>query len=186
MCGISTNGSRRDNLCSKSTNGNVDVSRQKYKPVLTDQRNQKTKVFSDDPTKTCKTFCCSCDQVVTLAFLRKHVEYKHQMTIKEYRQLYGNPSKQVIQLIYHKCRLCQQNILLDTDQLSKHMKKMHQYMKQGDALKTKVENDGLKKPDLDKTPLILIECDECNKTFKQNIQLRTHKKKHMTRRVSFS
>ena len=56
-------------------------------------------------------------------------------------------------------------------------------MKQGDALKTKVENDGLKKPDLDKTPLILIECDECNKTFKQNIQLRTHKKKRMTRRV---
>ena len=146
-------------MCGISTNGKVDISRQK--PLLTDQRNQKTKVFSDDPTKTCKTFCCSCDQVVTLTFLRKHVDSKHQMTTKEYRQLYGNPSKQVIQLIYHKCRLCQQNILLDTDQLSKHMKKMHQtsyteyvdkYMKQDDSLKTKVEKDGVKKPDLDKTP----------------------------------
>ena len=154
------------------------------------------KLFSNDPTKSCKTFCCSCDQVITLSGLRKHVKSRHQMTLTKYKELYGNHRKQIIQLVYHKCAFCQQSVLLDTDDLSKHLKKSHQvsykeyvvrYMtnRQNIVRTTNLRDINEKKVDPVKerkeNPLVVIRCDECPKTFKQNIQLKVHKRKHSAR-----
>ena len=163
------------------------------KRALLTKTMKTTKLFSNDPSKSCKTFCCSCDQVITLSGLRKHVKSRHQMTHTEYKEMYGNPRKQIIQLVYHKCGFCQQSVLLDTDDLSKHLKKSHQasykeyivrYMtnQQNNVPTTKLQNVNEKKVDPVKqtkeTPLVIIRCDECPKTFKQNIQLKVHKRKH--------
>ena len=73
----------------------------------------------------CKTFCCECDKVVTLSGMSKHVRTWHQMTLTEYKELYGNPRKQIIKAVHHKCALCQSSILFDTNDMSKHLKKTH-------------------------------------------------------------
>ena len=89
------------------------------------QNMKNSKVFSNDVRKSCKTFCCECDKVVTLSGMRKHVKTWHQMTFTAYKELYGNPRMQIIQLVYHKCAFCKSSILFDTDDMSKHMKKKH-------------------------------------------------------------
>ena len=125
--------------------------------------------------------------------MRKHVKSRHQIALTEYKDLYGNPKKQIIQLVYHKCAFCHYPVLLDTDELSKHLKKAHkvsykEYMvrymanQQTNVQSSKVLNvtrEKVQKPEEKvKTSLIIINCDECPKTFKKNIQLRMHKKKH--------
>ena len=66
----------------------------------------------------CMLFCCFCDKVVSLSGLGKHVNNTHQVTLKEYKALFGIPQHQIIKLVFHKCCLCRKAILLKTDELS--------------------------------------------------------------------
>ena len=91
-------------------------------------KTKQTKVFSNDPTKCVKTFCCMCDQIVTVTGLRKHVKGHHKITLTQYKELYGDHKKQIIQLVFHKCFFCKKSLLLDTDEISTHLKKAHQVM----------------------------------------------------------
>ena len=47
------------------------------------------------------------------------------MTLTEYKELYGNPRMQIIQLVFHMCAFCGKSVLFDTDTMSKRMKKIH-------------------------------------------------------------
>ena len=87
--------------------------------------NKISKLYSNNPKMCCKTFCCGCDKVVTLSGMSKHVRTWHQMTLTEYKELYGNPRKQIIKAVHHKCALCLSSILFDTNDMSKHLKKTH-------------------------------------------------------------
>ena len=59
-----------------------------------------TRVFSNSLSDSVKTFCCECDQVVNLSGLRKHLQRVHQQSIAQYRELYGDPATQIIQLVH--------------------------------------------------------------------------------------
>ena len=149
------------------------------------------RVFSNDPAKSVKTFCCLCDQVVTVSGLRKHVKAHHKITLTQYKELYGDHRKQIIQLVYHRCAFCKKSILLDTDIMSKHLKKAHQasykeylvkYMvnqENGEIHRTVVETRNMLGGRPNTSP-VTIRCDQCGKTFRQNIQLKIHKKKHLS------
>ena len=133
--------------------------------------------MSKNPTKSCKTFCCCCDQVIMVSGMRKHIRSRHQMTLTQYKELYGNPSMQIIQLIFHMCAFCEKSVLLDTDTMSKHLKKIHKtsYREYLVSHMVKPSNTHRRSP---QPTLVIIRCDECPKTFKQNIQLKIHKRKH--------
>ena len=85
----------------------------------------KTKLYSNSLANCVKTFCCGCDQAINLSLLRKHVRSHHEQSLLEYRKLYGSPEKQIIQLVYHTCTICNKDVVLDYDTLNKHMRSQH-------------------------------------------------------------
>merc|ERR1712129_62550 len=134
-----------------------------------------SRVFSTDPSKSCKTFCCVCDQVINLSGLRKHIKTRHQMTLTEYKAMYGNPRSQIIQVVFHRCAFCRKHVLLDTEDMSKHLKKAHQtsykdylgryMMKEQKTLPRKAATI-IKNVEKKMEPLlVVIRCDECPQTF---------------------
>ena len=117
-------------------------------------------VLSNDPTKSCKTFCCCCDQVIMVSGMRKHIRSQHQMTLTQYKEVYGNPSMQIIQLIFHMCAFCEKSVLFDTDTMSKRMKKIHKtsYREYLVSHMVKPSNTQRRSP---QPTLVIIRCDEC-------------------------
>ena len=83
------------------------------------------KRMSNDPHLQVKVFCAVCDQVYQMSGLRKHVAHKHGLTLTRYREMYGDLRKQIIQLVHHACVLCKRVLLLDTEDISKHVSKKH-------------------------------------------------------------
>ena len=131
--------------------------------------------YSNNLDDLVKTFCCECDKAVTISGLEDHIQTHHKMTIKEYKQLYGNPRRQIIQLVYHQCGLCEQDILLDCNMLEKHVRRSHEMeFREYSAKFLSAINDN--KP-------VIIRCDKCSKTFKKNIQLKAHMKRHNSERL---
>ena len=130
--------------------------------------------YSNNLDDSVKIFCCECDKVVTFAGLEEHILI-HKMSIKMYRQLYGEPKTQIIRPVYHKCGLCAKDLLLAESIIKKHVKNCHlmeftDYS--GKFLGTAKNNIG-----------VTIRCDQCSKTFKRNIQLKAHSKRHLQSQV---
>ena len=113
-----------------------------------------------------KTFCCVCDKVVPISSMEDHVQNHDKMNIKRYKQLYGDPYTHIIKRVNHKCGLCFRVILLDSSMIKKHLKSNHQ-----------IDFAVYIKKFLEESR-VSIKCDECGKTFKRNIQLKAHSKKH--------
>ena len=193
MCGLALNVNR--DIESKQHNSKNMTTAKSGTEITPKIKN--SKVFSNNVRKSCKTFCCVCNKVVTLSGMRKHVKTWHQMTFTAYKELYGNPRMQIIQIVYHKCAFCQSSILFNTDDMSKHMKKKHQtsykeyiyrYMTKPKSnsptarLPTPVQKKEAVPIEEKIVPLlVVIRCNQCPRTFKQNIQLKKHKRKHSSK-----
>ena len=138
------------------------------------------RTFSNNPLHSCKIFCGFCDKVINLSGLGKHVNNIHKSTVKEYKSLFGDPRKQIIKLVFHKCAICQKVLLFNTDDISKHLKKSHQVAYKEYIKEHMVEsNDSQQTQSIgEKKNLVTIKCYICSKTFKQNVQLKMHMKRH--------
>ena len=184
--------------------------------------------MSNDPNMTCRAFCNICDRPYVLSGLRKHVNRSHSLTFGEYKRSYGDPKRQIINIVYHSCGLCKKRVILDTNELSKHLKVHNlgytQYVKEhmvkGSGLvrsrpissspvtpsppapetclpPTPPPSPPLTMANIKKEPqetlsyfpvkeepvevispsLVIIQCQQCFRVFKQNKQLLVHMKK---------
>ena len=173
MCGLG------ETLTRVMDNGKVPTNSLKSKPV------KARKVFSSDPSQTCQTFCCVCDKVVPLSSMKNHARTWHKMTITDYKEMFGHPKRQILHPVYHSCALCKTTVLFDPDEMYRHLRKQHNIsykdysakflgQQQGGSSSTHQKNTGKNKD----SSLVVIRCNQCDKTFTQNIQLKIHKKKH--------
>ena len=82
-------------------------------------------MYSNRMEDSVKTFCWDCDQAISLSGLTKHLRGVHKKSVVDYREMYGEPKKQLLRLVHHKCGFCKEDILLDYLLLVKHLRKAH-------------------------------------------------------------
>ena len=83
------------------------------------------KIFSNDMKDCCKHRCRLCNKVYTLTAMRGHCKMIHQMSIKEYQFRYGNVRDMIEVVMWHKCQICNNDFLLDSDEIHKHANIRH-------------------------------------------------------------
>ena len=130
--------------------------------------------------RSCKVFCFFCDKAVNLSSLLNHLRYAHKKTLTQYKELFGNPRMQIIEVVFHKCNICRKSVLLNSDDISKHLKKKHSNISYKDYVSTHLNNNKRNKAieslvDEGSEKMLTgtgIQCNVCLKSFKQNIQLK--------------
>ena len=84
-----------------------------------------SRIYSNKMEEAVKTFCWLCDQAISLSGLTKHLRGVHKKSAVEYREKFGEPKKQLLRLVHHKCGVCNEDVLLDYLVLVKHLRKAH-------------------------------------------------------------
>ena len=151
----------------------VDYKRKSSDDLQNKENTKRSKLsflHSNNMADSVKIFCCECDKAVPLSGLKEHLMTHGKMTVKEYEQLYGNPRMQIIQPVFHSCCLCAKDLILDYQIIKKHLKSMHQ--EEFTTYSKKYLGPARQESS------VIIKCDKCGKTFKKNIQLKAHKKRH--------
>ena len=90
-----------------------------------EKENQSDLIFSNDMTYACKTICRICQKPVFLTTLRGHTRSRHNVPIDEYKKVYGNHRNAIIEKVYHKCGICMNTVLLDSDEIAHHLRSNH-------------------------------------------------------------
>ena len=88
-------------------------------------RLQGPKIFSNDMKDCCKHRCRLCNKVYTLTAMRGHCKMIHQMSIKEYQFRHGNVRDMIEVVMWHRCQICNNDFLLDSDEIHKHANIRH-------------------------------------------------------------
>ena len=79
--------------------------------------------FSNNLKDAVRTICQVCQISVTLLTMRSHTRNKHNMDIKEYRNEFGDPMNQMVEVVKHRCGICNEELLLHCDAITPHVKK---------------------------------------------------------------
>ena len=71
-----------------------------------------------------RTTCKICSAHVKVTQLRGHTRSKHKMTITEYKKEYnqGREYYDLVELILHRCGICEEYLVLDNDYIAAHLK----------------------------------------------------------------
>lgn len=100
-----------------------------------------TMVMSNDPLMGVRVFCAICDHNVALSGLKSHLR-SHEVTLTQYTKVYGDPRREIVTKVHHACAVCSKVMLLNTFDISKHVRKhqlnftayANKYMKRGEGL----------------------------------------------------
>ena len=89
------------------------------------ENNDGQKDFSNNMVDACKTLCKLCQTPKTLHEMRSHTKKKHNINITAYKEKYGELKDQIMKKTFHRCGLCSFLLLLDSDEIAKHLKRSH-------------------------------------------------------------
>ena len=88
------------------------------------QHMEDVKLFkiSNDMSDACKTACKICGKVIPISRVRGHTKLAHGMVITEYKMKFNQHYYDLIEKVLHKCGLCEEIFLLDSDCIAQHIK----------------------------------------------------------------
>ena len=113
---------KRKRIENEIQDGPSDFIKQMVKNLKIEEIENDTKIFSNDMADCLKTMCRICQVEVSLNAIRMHTKQFHNLRIKEYKEKFGNPSDNVITMVYHKCGLCQKELKLNWDDMKVHLR----------------------------------------------------------------
>ena len=67
-----------------------------------------------------KTVCQVCKTEVPFDNMRGHTKREHEMGISEYKLTFGQLDDNLVEAVFHKCKLCSDKFLLSADGIAKH------------------------------------------------------------------
>ena len=77
--------------------------------------------FSNDLADVCQTSCKICEKTMSVQRMRAHTKSEHQMVITEYRAKFNQNFFDLVEKIFHRCGICSEALLLDSDVISSHL-----------------------------------------------------------------
>ena len=87
--------------------------------------------LSSDMKDVVLTNCKVCEEPFNLTRMRSHTRTAHKMKITEYKERYNQQYYDPIELVLHRCGICGEYLLLDSDVVAQHLKtniKTHGYI----------------------------------------------------------
>ena len=119
---------KRKRMESKLCGGPSEIVKNLVKNIKLDEIGAESaevmdKKFSNDMFDACKTICRVCKLPVTLNNMRNHTKNVHGMSINSYKNEFGNHRNQIVQEVYHKCGICNEEMLLDAEDIHRHVKR---------------------------------------------------------------
>ena len=73
----------------------------------------------------CKHQCRLCSRHFGLTAMRTHTRRNHGMSVREYQAQHGKLRENMSMITWHKCQLCKEELLLDTDEIHNHANIKH-------------------------------------------------------------
>ena len=111
------------------------------------------KKFSNDMKYACKVMCKMCDKDIVMGSFIKHSNGVHFLNTAEYKKFYGEYRQTLTSKgrVYHKCGLCSEEMLLDVDEITSHLrKKKHNLsLREYNAKFMSIRKKNLKKPKIE-------------------------------------
>ena len=78
--------------------------------------------YSNHMKDTVQSYCQICKVPQTFTRMRSHTKSRHGISITDYKKQYGQLIENIVETVYHKCGICNKDILLDGDTLATHAK----------------------------------------------------------------
>ena len=83
----------------------------------------KTMKFSNNTKDYVRTACKICGDVLVVTRMRGHTKSTHKMIITEYKLKFKQQYYDLIEKVLHKCGICGEILLLDSDVIAHHLYK---------------------------------------------------------------
>ena len=69
-----------------------------------------------------RSACKVCGDRFKVTAMRNHTKKAHGITIKEYKERFNQHNFDLVELVLHRCGLCGEHLLLDSDYIAQHLK----------------------------------------------------------------
>ena len=103
----------------------------KDKKVMKEEKSEQheasiaSRVYSNDLSHEVETVCRICWKKIRVSKMRHHTANSHKINIKAYKEKFGNHKQDLVREVYHKCGICEIDILLDSDYIKNHSYDIH-------------------------------------------------------------
>ena len=104
----------------KETSNNSTSTINKVKTI--ESTNLKSIKFSNHTKDSVQTVCQICKNAMSFTNMRSHTKSVHKTSITDYKKKHGQLIDHIVDLVYHKCGICDKAILLDGDNIAPHAK----------------------------------------------------------------